>query len=155
MRVRFTTQMLNSIAVREKGEEITNKGQMDGVGWPLYFHLGATVCALINYRDRQKGRQGQAEQLSKSRNKLLATTYKPFSRSLYIFFARLTIAFHGVAHLQGPAKKRFPGCENFVLAVAYHFCLALPEKFSQPGNHSFAGPCKTDLRLGTWKNPLA
>ena len=48
MRVRFTTQMLNSIAVRE-GEEITNKGQMDGVGWPLYFHLGATVCALINY----------------------------------------------------------------------------------------------------------
>ena len=44
--------------------------------------------------------------------------------------------------LQGPAKKRFPGCENFVLAVAYHhFCLALPEKFSQPGNHSFAGPC--------------
>ena len=45
--------------------------------------------------------------------------------------------------IQGPAKKRFPGCENFVLAVAYHFCLALPEKFSQPGNHSFAGPCTT------------
>ena len=44
--------------------------------------------------------------------------------------------------LQGPAKKRFPGCENLVLAVAYHFCLALPEKFSQPGNHSFAGPCR-------------
>ena len=44
-------------------------------------------------------------------------------------------------NIQGPAKKRFPGWENFVLAVAYHFCLALPEKFSQPGNHSFAGPC--------------
>ena len=43
--------------------------------------------------------------------------------------------------VQGPAKKLFPGCENFVLAVAYHFCLALPEKFSQLGNHSFAGPC--------------
>ena len=27
--------------------------------------------------------QGQAEQLSKSKKKLLATTYKPFSRSLY------------------------------------------------------------------------
>ena len=38
-------------------------------------------------------------------------------------------------------KKQFPGCENFVLAVAFHFCLALFEKFSQPGNHSFAGPC--------------
>ena len=38
-------------------------------------------------------------------------------------------------------KKRFPGCENFFLAVAYHFWLALPEKFSQPGNHSFAGLC--------------
>ena len=48
--------------------------------------------------------------------------------------------------IQGPAKKQFPGCENFVLAVAYHFCLALPEKFSQPGNHSFAGPC-------IWKHP--
>ena len=32
-----------------EGEEITNKGQMDGVGWPLYFHLGAIVCVLINY----------------------------------------------------------------------------------------------------------
>ena len=47
----------------------------------------------------------------------------------------------------GPGKKRFPGCENFVLAVAYHFCLALPEKFSQPGNHSFAGPCRGCSRL--------
>ena len=43
--------------------------------------------------------------------------------------------------VQCPAKEWFPGCENFVLAVAYHFCLALPEKFSQPGDHSFAGPC--------------
>ena len=54
----------------------------------------------------------------------------------------------------GPGKKRFPGCENFVLAVAYHFCLALPEHFSQPGNHSFAGPC-TYFKLkafGAWSS---
>ena len=49
------------------------------------------------------------------------------------------------AFVQGPAKKWFPGCENFVLAVAYHFCLALPEKFSQPANPSFAGPCIVGL----------
>ena len=48
-------------------------------------------------------------------------------------------------NIQGPAKKQFPGCENFVLAVAYHFCLASPEKFSQPGNHSFAGPFMVHL----------
>ena len=29
--------------------------------------------------------QGQAEQVSKSKNKLLATTYKHFSRSLYTY----------------------------------------------------------------------
>ena len=44
------------------------------------------------YRDRLKGMQillsrTQAEQLSKSRNKILATTYKPFSRSLYKIIA--------------------------------------------------------------------
>merc|ERR1739846_163814 len=33
-------------------------------------------------------RQGQAEQLSKSRKKFLATTYKPFSRSLYTGFGK-------------------------------------------------------------------
>ena len=30
---------------------------------------------------------------------------------------------------------------NFVRAVAYHFCLNLPEKFSQPGDHFLAHPC--------------
>ena len=44
--------------------------------------------SAMNYRDRLKSmqagpRQGQAEQVSNSRNKLLATTYKPFSRCLY------------------------------------------------------------------------
>ena len=43
--------------------------------------------------------------------------------------------------LQGSAKRRFPGCENFVPALAYHFCLALPAEFSQPGKRLFAGPC--------------
>ena len=60
---------------------------------------------------------------------------------------------YGSVHT-GPGKKRFPGCENFVLAVAYHFCLALPEHFSQPGNHSFAGPC-TYFKLkafGAWSS---
>ena len=30
---------------------------------------------------------------------------------------------------------------NFVTAVAYHFCLALPAAFTQPGNHLLAEPC--------------
>ena len=29
-----------------------------------------------------------------------------------------------------------PGLVNFIPALAYHFCLALPAKFSQPGVHS-------------------
>ena len=33
----------------------------------------------------------------------------------------------------GAAKRRAPGLANFVPAVAYHFCLALPAAFSQPG----------------------
>ena len=36
--------------------------------------------------------QGQAEQVSKSRNKLLATMYKPFSRSLYVPSKNVAIA---------------------------------------------------------------
>ena len=30
---------------------------------------------------------------------------------------------------------------NYVAAVAYHFCLALPAAFTQPGAHFFAEPC--------------
>ena len=36
--------------------------------------------------------------------------------------------------LQGSAKRWFPGLVNFVTAVAYHFCLALPAAFT-PGDH--------------------
>ena len=35
----------------------------------------------------------------------------------------------------GWAKKWTPGLVNFVPAVAYNFCINLPEKFSQPGDH--------------------
>ena len=30
---------------------------------------------------------------------------------------------------------------NFVAALAYHFCLALPAAFTQPGYHLLAVPC--------------
>ena len=30
---------------------------------------------------------------------------------------------------------------NFVAAVAYHFCLAMPAAFRQPGDHLLAEPC--------------
>ena len=43
--------------------------------------------------------------------------------------------------LQGSAKRWFPGCENFVPSLAYHFCLDLPAEFSQPGKRLFVGPC--------------
>ena len=33
---------------------------------------------------------------------------------------------------------------NFVPAFAYHFCLALPAAFTQPGNHLLAEPCTGD-----------
>ena len=39
--------------------------------------------------------------------------------------------------LQGSAKRLRPGLVNFAPAVAYHFCLNLAEKFSQPGDPSF------------------
>ena len=35
--------------------------------------------------------------------------------------------------VQRSAKRRAPGLVNFVPAVAYHFCLALPAAFMQPG----------------------
>ena len=44
--------------------------------------------------------------------------------------------------LQAWAKRWSLGLVNFVPAVAYHFFLNLPEKFSQPGVNSFGGPCK-------------
>ena len=43
--------------------------------------------------------------------------------------------------VQGWAKKWAPGFENFAPPVAYHFCLNLPGKSSQPGGHFSAQPC--------------
>ena len=35
---------------------------------------------------------------------------------------------------------RLPGLVNYVSALAYHFCLALPTAFTQPGEHLSAEP---------------
>ena len=43
--------------------------------------------------------------------------------------------------VQGWAKMRAPGLVDFVPAVANHFCLNLPRKFSQPWAHFLAQPC--------------
>ena len=43
--------------------------------------------------------------------------------------------------IQGQAKRHFPGLVNYVTALAYHFCLALPAAFSQPGDRPLAEPC--------------
>ena len=38
--------------------------------------------------------------------------------------------------IQGSARGWPPGLVNFIPAVAYHFCLALPAEFTQPGDQS-------------------
>ena len=43
--------------------------------------------------------------------------------------------------VQSSAKRWFQGLVNFVSARAYHFCLALPAEFTQPGNHLLAELC--------------
>ena len=43
--------------------------------------------------------------------------------------------------LQDSAKRQVPGLVNFVPALAYHSCLAMPAAFTQPGNHLLAEPC--------------
>ena len=40
---------------------------------------------------------------------------------------------HFLESVQGSAKRRSPGLVNFVAAVDYHFCLALPAAFTQSG----------------------
>ena len=44
-----------------------------------------------------------------------------------------------VLHIEVP---RSPGLVNFVSAVAYHFCQALPAAFTQPGDHLLDEPCR-------------
>ena len=43
--------------------------------------------------------------------------------------------------LQGSTNRRAPGFVNFVLALAYHFCLNLPAAFTQPGARLLVEPC--------------
>ena len=47
----------------------------------------------------------------------------------------------GWQYIQGLQKEWAPGLKNFVPALAYHFCLALPAIFPQPGLHSFGDSC--------------
>ena len=79
---------------------------------------------LVQYRDRLKGMQillsrTQAEQVSKSRNKLLATTYKPFSRSLY-FDGEATKRFRLIVYL--PFRPR---CVIFI-----EYCVVIIRVFA-------------------------
>ena len=45
--------------------------------------------------------------------------------------------------VQGSSKTRSPGLVKLVAALAYHFSLALPAAFPQPGDHILAEPYKT------------
>ena len=51
--------------------------------------------------------------------------------------------------IQGSAKRRASGLVNIVAALAYHFWLALPAAFTQPGDHLLAEPCISSLSLWT------
>ena len=55
-----------------------------------------------------------------------------------IYLDRVTVA--PATTLQGSTKRQSPGLVNFVITLAYHFCLALPAAFTQPGNHLLAEP---------------
>ena len=49
--------------------------------------------------------------------------------------------------IKSSAKRWSPGLMNFVPAVVYHFCLALPAAFTQPGDHPLPDPCTLSGRL--------
>ena len=53
-----------------------------------------------------------------------------------------TLLIDSPMHIQGSAERRSTDLVNFVCtAIAYHFCLALPAAFTQPGDHLLAEPC--------------
>ena len=56
--------------------------------------------------------------------------------------------------VQGSPKECYPGLVNFVIAVAYHFCLNLPGAFSQTGKHSFGDPCRVPASRSLLANSL-
>ena len=47
--------------------------------------------------------------------------------------------------LQCSTKRQSPGLVNFITALSYHFCLALPSAFTQPGAHLIEEPCMADI----------
>ena len=49
--------------------------------------------------------------------------------------------------VQGSAKRWAPGLVNFVNALAYHICLALPAAFTEIGAFILAEPCTLDISL--------
>ena len=51
------------------------------------------------------------------------------------------VALYLVPYVQGSTNRRALGFVNFVLALAYHFCLNLPAAFSQPGARLLVEPC--------------
>ena len=55
---------------------------------------------------------------------------------------------HKRRRLQGWTKVLFPGLVNFVAAVGYYFCLALPAAFTQPGTCLLAELCSEEGREG-------
>ena len=49
--------------------------------------------------------------------------------------------------IQRAAKVGATGLVNFVPAVAYHFCLALPAVFTQPGDNHLGEPCRVGFYI--------
>ena len=54
-----------------------------------------------------------------------------------------------ITPLQCAAKRWSLGLVNFAPAVAYHFCLALPTAFTQPGDRLSAEPCASAAATAT------
>ena len=50
--------------------------------------------------------------------------------------------------IQGQSKEWFPDLVNFVPAVAYLFCLALPTASTKPNVHLLAEPCIDSVHAG-------
>ena len=49
--------------------------------------------------------------------------------------------------IKGSINRRAPGIVNFVLALAYHFCLNLPAAFTQPGARLLVEHCTHRYRV--------
>ena len=71
---------------------------------------------------------------------ILTAILKPCNKLPLKYSEKLVYAMQRT-YMQGLAKRQFPGLVTFGSAVAYHFCLALPAAFTQPGDHLFAEPC--------------